>query len=304
MKKILSVSLGSCRRDHVTECEFLGQACQLSRRGTDGDFDKAIELYREYDGKVDAFGVGGTFFYVHVGDRRYYWREMSRIREAVKISKIGDGNGVKGLLAGRAFAALEQHLQKEGRTLRGMRGLMTCAVDRYGMAEAMVDSGVNTVIGDFMFTMGLNLPMRRLSTVRAVAGVLLPVITRLPFRWFYPLGEEQDREPNLRWRRYYEEAELIAGDFLQIRDYMPPDMSGKIILTNTTTAADREELQKRGARILVTTTPRLAGRSFGTNVIEATLLALSDKPQEQIGEAEFLELIGRIPILPTIEVLN
>ncbi len=306
MKKVLSISVGSSIRDHTTECEFLGQRFQLSRIGTDGDFERAIELYRDYDGKVDAFGVGGTLFYLHVGKRNYYWRDrnLQRIREAVKISKIGDGNAVKPLLARRAFVMLESFLQERGSSLAGRKALMTCAVDRYGMAEALVQSGCETVFGDFMFNLGMNVPLHSLFAVRFVAAILLPVITRLPYEWFYPLGEKQEREPKTRFRRYYEQADVIAGDYLLIRDYMPPDLGGKIIVTNTTTVQDLEEMRRHNLQILVTTTPRLAGRSFGTNVIEAALRTLIDKPDSEVTETDFLELVEKIPINPAIEVLK
>ena len=305
MKKILSISVGSSSRDHTTRHTFLGQECELSRQGTDGDFDKAVQRYREMDGQVDAFGVAGVEFFLRVGQRRYYFRDVSRIRRAVKISKIGDGNGVKGLLERRAFAALEKHLnEKEDRTLRGLPALLTTAVDRYGMGEAMVDAGLDLTIGDFMFTLGLPLPIRKLSTVRVVAATLLPVITRMPFSWFYALGSEQDKPPQPKWDKYYQRAQVLGGDFIQIRQFMPDDLTGKIIVTNTTTAQNVEELRKRNLHILVTVTPRLEGRSFGTNVMEATLLALMDKPQSQVTDADFLDLIERIPLEPNIEVLN
>jgi hypothetical protein len=304
MKQILSISLGASSRDHVTEVDFLGQRCRLTRLGTNGDLAKAIALYKEYDGKVDAFGVGGTMFFLEIAGRRYYWRDIQPIREAVRISKIGDGNGVKSILARKAVEALEARLAAEGRTLRGMKALMTAAVDRYSMAEALDRAGCKMVIGDFMFALGLPIPMHTLRTLRFVAAVLLPVLSRLPFRWFYPVGEKQEKEPQERWNRYYQEAELVAGDFLQIRDYMPRDLRGKIVLTNTTTAQDVAELARRGLSLLVTTTPRLEGRSFGTNVIEAALLALIDKPQEEITKQDMAELIDRIPIQPGIEKLN
>ena len=304
MKQILSISLGASSRDHVTEVDFLGQRCRLTRLGTNGDLAKAIALYKEYDGKVDAFGVGGTMFFLEIAGRRYYWRDIQPIREAVRISKIGDGNGVKSILARKAVEALEARLAAEGRTLRGMKALMTAAVDRYSMAEALDRAGCKMVIGDFMFALGLPIPMHTLRTLRFVAAVLLPVLSRLPFRWFYPVGEKQEKEPQTRWNRYYQEAELVAGDFLQIRDYMPQDLRGKIVLTNTTTAQDVAELTRRGLSLLVTTTPRLEGRSFGTNVIEAALLALIDKPQEEITKQDLAELIERIPIQPGIEKLN
>lgn len=305
MKKILSISVGSSSRDHTARHTFLGQECELSRQGTDGDFDKAVQRYRDMDGQVDAFGVGGVEFFLRVGQRRYYFRDVSRIRRAVRISKIGDGNGVKGLLERRAFAALEKHLnEKEDRTLRGLPALLTTAVDRYGMGEAMVDAGLDLTIGDFMFTLGLPLPIKKLSTVRVVAATLLPVITRMPFSWFYALGSEQDKPPQPKWDKYYQRAQVLGGDFIQIRQFMPDDLTGKIIVTNTTTAQNVEELRKRNLHILVTVTPRLEGRSFGTNVMEATLLALMDKPQSQATDADFLDLIERIPLEPNIEVLN
>ncbi len=305
MKKILSISVGSSSRDHTTRHTFLGQECELSRQGTDGDFDKAVQRYADMDGKVDAFGVGGVEFFLRVGKRRYYFRDVSRIRRAVKISKIGDGNGVKGLLERRAFAALEKHLnEKENKTLKGMPALLTTAVDRYGMGEAMFDAGLDMTIGDFMFTLGLPFPVKKLSTVRVLAAALLPIITQLPFQWFYALGSEQDKPPQPKWEEYYQRSAILGGDFIQIRQFMPDDLTGKIIVTNTTTAQNVEELKKRNLRILVTVTPRLEGRSFGTNVMEATLLALMDKPQSEVTDADFINLIDRIPLLPNIEVLN
>lgn len=305
MKRILSISTGSSARDHVTRCMFLGQECELARKGTDGGLDRAVQMYRDLDGKVDAFGVGGSEFYLRVGNRRYYFRDIKRIRRAVKTSKIGDGNGVKGILEQRAFAALEKHLNdKEGRSLRGLPALQTTAVDRYGMGEAMVAAGLEVTFGDFMFALGLPFPMKTLAGVRLVAATLLPVITRLPYEWLYPLGAAQDKPPQRKWQKYYRRAEVIAGDFLQIRQFMPDDLTGKIVVTNTTTLQNVEELRQRNLHILVTVMPRLEGRSFGTNVMEATLLALMDKPQAEVVEADFLDLIERIPLEPNIEVLN
>jgi len=66
MKKVLSVSLGSTTRDHSTEAEFMEEQFWLSRQGADGDFDRYVQMYRDNDGKVDAFGVGGAEFYLWV----------------------------------------------------------------------------------------------------------------------------------------------------------------------------------------------------------------------------------------------
>jgi hypothetical protein len=305
VKKIISISVGSSARDHTTRHEFLGQECEITRQGTNGDFKKAIQLYKELDGKVDAFGIGGVEFFLQVEDKKYYFRDVKRIRSAIKISKAGDGNGVKGLLEKRAFEYLEKYLnEKEGRSLKGLPALKTTVVERYSMGKAMVDAGLDVTFGDFMFALGLPVAIKKLSTARLVAATLLPVVTQVPFSWLYPLGSEQDKPPQPKWTKYYQQSQVIAGDFLQIRQYMPDDLTGKIIVTNTTTPKNVEELKKRNLHILVTVTPRLEGRSFGTNVMEATLLALMDKPQSEVTQADFLNLINRIPLEPNIEVLN
>ncbi len=305
MKKIISISVGSSARDHTTRHTFLGQECEISRQGTNGDFKKAIELYKELDGKVDAFGIGGVEFFLQVEDKKYYFRDVKRIRNAIKISKAGDGNGVKGLLERRAFEYLEKYLnEKEGRSLKGLPALKTTVVERYSMGKAMVDAGLDVTFGDFMFALGLPIAIKKLSTARLVAATLLPVVTQVPFSWLYPLGSEQDKPPQPKWTKYYQQSQVIAGDFLQIRQYMPDDLTGKIVVTNTTTPKNVEELRQRNLHILVTVTPRLEGRSFGTNVMEATLLALIDKPQSEVTQADFLDLINRIPLEPNVEVLN
>ena len=59
MKRVLSISLGSSKRDHVVETRILGEDFLIERRGTDGDKKKAYQLFTELDGQYDAFGIGG-----------------------------------------------------------------------------------------------------------------------------------------------------------------------------------------------------------------------------------------------------
>lgn len=302
--KILSVSLGSPKRDHSASVTLLGHRFEIERRGTNGDFARALDIFRELDGEVGAFGVGGIEFYMPVANRRYYWRDARRIRAAIRKSKVGDGNGVREILAVRAVQSLERHLNASGRTLRGMTALKTTISARYFLGKALVDAGCKVTFGDFMFGLQLPIPVRGLGLVRTLAPVLLPIVTQIPYHWLYALGDAQMAPPVQRWNRYYRDAQVIAGDYLQIRAHMPDDLRGKIIITNTTTARDVDDLKARGVHLLVTETPRLGSRTFGSNVLEALLLAMIDRPQEQITAADFEQLIARVPLEPSIEELN
>ena len=98
MKRVVSVSLGSKKRDHQCEVELLGERVEISRRGTDGDLKAAVALLRELDGKVDAFGMGGIDRYLFAGKRRYEIRDAMRLVEAARVTPIVDGSGLKNTL--------------------------------------------------------------------------------------------------------------------------------------------------------------------------------------------------------------
>jgi hypothetical protein len=88
----------------------------------------------------------------------------------------------------------------------------------------------------------------------------------------------------------------LAGDCKYITRYGPDKMPGKIIVTNTTTEEDRALFKKMGARFLVTTTPILEGRSFGTNMMEAAILAAVGRkaPIDYYHAAEYLKWMDGI----------
>ena len=49
-KHIISISLGSSKRDASAILDFAGQRVSIERRGTDGDLVKARKLMEQWDG--------------------------------------------------------------------------------------------------------------------------------------------------------------------------------------------------------------------------------------------------------------
>ncbi len=295
MKRVVSVSIGSSKRNASAEVELLGETFLLERVGTDGSFEKAIELIKKLDADPDvaAIGLGGIDLYLYAAGRRYTIRDALKLAGAAKQTPVVDGSGLKHTLERKVVADLDPDINWRGRKV-----VMTSAVDRFGMAEALWEHGAQMVFGDIIFGLGLPIPIRTLSGLRLLARLLLPVFTKLPFTWLYPTGEKQEKQIQDWRRKYYDWADVVAGDFLYIKRFMPDRIPGKIILTNTTTSADVEMLRERGAAMLVTTTPRLNGRSFGTNVMEALFVALAGKfPLE---EQDYLEYINELGLGPNI----
>nr|WP_279232168.1 quinate 5-dehydrogenase [Thermus albus] len=284
--------MGSSRRDSVVELELLGEKVVLERRGTDGDFQRALCLIAQLDGQVEAIGLGGIDLYLWAGGRRYAIRDAVRLKEVARKTPVVDGSGLKHTLERRAVAQLSGIID-----WRNTKVLLPSAVDRFGLAEALHQAGARVLYGDFIFALGLPVPLYSLSFLQKLAFLLLPVLTQLPFQLLYPTGEKQEKRV-LDWRsRYYAWADLVAGDWHYIRRYMPDDVRGKSVLTNTTTEEDVAFLRERGVRRLITTTPRLGGRSFGTNVMEALLVALAGR---ELGEEEYLRYIDLLGLRPQV----
>lgn len=297
MKKIVSVSLGSSSRDHRANVTLLGEDFEISREGTDGKLDVALKKIEELDGKVDAIGLGGIDVYLYAGKKRFALRDGLRLLHAAKITPVVDGSGLKNTLEREAIAFIQGDL---GVNLKGKKVLMVSALDRFGMAQAFVDAGADVLFGDFIFALDLDKPVRGLAEFEELAEKYLPDACKLPFQFFYPTGAKQDRPPQPKYPQYYEEAEIIAGDFHFMRQFMPDHLDGKMVLTNTLTSKDVEELRKRGVRTLVTTTPDFAGRSFGTNVIEAALLALLGKKWDDVTPKDYERVLNELHLHPRV----
>ncbi len=300
MHHIVSISLGTSKRDKRSEVEILGERFLLERIGVDGDLKRYAEMFRELDGKVDVLGVGGADMYVMVGEKRYAWQQIVRITKSVKQTPVVDGSGLKHTLERETV----RRLQADGTVdFRHSRTLLVSGVDRFGMAQSLVECGGPVVYGDLMFGMGLPIPLRNYATVRRLGSILLPILSRLPQTWFYPTGEKQEKRTP-KFAKAFEEADIICGDWHFIGRYLPDRIDGKTILTQTLRKADLAMLREMGAARAITTTPAIDGESFPTNVMEGVIVALRNKPPEEIRPEEYLETLRQLSWKPNVFPLN
>lgn len=297
MKTVVSVSLGSSSRDHRAQVTLLGEAFDISRVGTDGKLEVAMQRVADLDGKVDAIGLGGIDVYLYAGKKRYALRDGLRLLEAAKVTPVVDGSGLKNTLEREAVRYLQDELQID---LHAKKVLMVSALDRFGMAQALVDAGADVLFGDFIFALDLDKPVNNLAEFEQLAERYLPDACKLPFQFFYPTGKKQDRAPQAKYPQYYADAQIIAGDFHFMRQFMPERLDGKTVLTNTVTQTDVNELRTRGVARLITTTPDFGGRSFGTNVIEASLVALLGKRWQDVSPSDYERALHELSLKPRV----
>ncbi len=298
MKRAVSVSLGSSARDKRVVANLAGTPVSVERIGTDGDVPAAQRLFAELDGQVDALGVGGADLYLRLGQREYPLRAALKLVRGVRHTPVVDGRGLKHTLERRVFELAEADL---GGRPRFRKAFMPMAVDRLGLAEAVTEAADEVVFGDLMVGLGLPIPVRGIESYRRLARVLLPIVSFFPMSMIFYGSGGAEQEP--KHTRCFEEADLLAGDFLFMRKYMPNDLAGKTVVTNTTTEENVGLLASRGVHKVVTTTPRYDGRSFGTNALEAALTAYAGKGR-RLNDIELNGLIDDLGLRPTVQVLN
>lgn len=219
----------------------------------------------------------------------------------VKKTPLVDGGGLKNTLENKAPAFLDKKIGDYINS-HGRKALVTVGVDRWGLSEAFSNAGYEMVFGDLMFGLDIPIAIHKLSQLKTLAALLMPIAGRLPFSWVYPTGEKQEKRTP-KWGKYYDWATVIAGDCHYIKRFMPDDLKGKVIVTNTTTPEDVEQFRKAGVKYLVTTTPVLEGRSFGTNMMEAALVAVSGKGRP-LTWPELTEMLDKLGFEPQLQELN
>lgn len=291
IKEVVSVSLGSSSRDHSVVVNILGQEIRTSRVGTNGDRALLKQKLIECDNNpnVAAIGIGGCDIFLNAADRRFYFREIKDLVSCVKKTPVVDGSGLKGAVEGDTVRFMRDEL---GINFQGKNILVTSAIDRWGLAMACADADSKGTVGyaDLLYALDVPVIVHGRKLLTTLARIIMPIVAQLPFSWIYPSESDASTEPKrtAKTDSLYRAADMIVGDYKYVIKFMPDDLSDVIVITNTTTPEDIAFLHKRGVSLVVTTTPRLEGRSFGTNVIEALLVAAKGshaplKPEEYLA---------------------
>ena len=191
MKRAVSISIGSSKRDKAVEIDLMGERVSLERIGTDGDIEKAARLYAELDGKVDAFGVGGADLGLMVDGK---WYRLHSIRSMVRFvhqTPLVDGMGLKSTLERKVSRVLDRAV---GRLYpRPHR-----AGDHRGGPLGAGRSGFPSrlplrVWRPDLFAGHPDPAAHAGAASSAWRPLLMPMATRLPFEWVYPVGESQGK---------------------------------------------------------------------------------------------------------------
>jgi predicted amino acid dehydrogenase len=301
-KEIVSISLGPPSRDYEIVTRMFGEEIHVRRLGVDGDVRRARDLVSQFDGQVDAIGLGSMNVTFTVGRRTFVHDQIQQVAAAATATPVVDGAHLRGTLERWAIS----HVAKQQHGIFSQkRAFIVSGLDSYALGQVLGAFTHEIRFGDPIFHLNLPFALGSFKQLERYAELVLPALCRAPYGRFFPVGAEQTlRTP--RGAGYFKRAQIIAGDFGYIRRFAPDNLGGKVVITGGLSSDDVDDLRERGVESLVTFTPPLDDvyPFVDVNVLEAIFTAFIDRPLEQVTGDDYLNLVTRSELEPHITVLN
>lgn len=298
MKKIVSISLGKAERDYEFTGTFLGKKFQIKRVGCDGNIDLVRKRIKEYDGQVDVIGLGGISAYFKIGNTVHIHQEAQSLIKTAKKTPVADGRGLKSILQGWTIRSINQRLKD---LFNYENVLFLSGIAQYEMVQVMQEYTNNFSFCDPLIHFNTPYTLDSVNALEYYAAASMPVLTRMPYSWFYPKGWDGDQWKPLLLSKPFEKAEVIVGDYTYIRHYTPSMLPNKIVVTDSVDDAGIALLKKRGVRTIISTVPDLFKQQrIDINVMHALFAAYLEKKPQEISENDYLEIFDRASIEPRV----
>lgn len=301
-KEIVSISLAPSRTDFEFATEIFDEKVHVRRFGTDGDVLRARELISQFDGQVDAIGLGGMNIFFRVGQRTYIHKQIHQLASAAKATPVVDGIHIKNTFERWAISQVaEQHRG----IFRHKKVFVISGIDWYGMAQVLSSFTREIIFGDPIFHLNIPLALRSFNQLERFAKQILPYLCRSSYRRLFPV-EEVKTQRTIRGAKYFNQASIIVGESVWIRCFAPEDLKGKVVIAGDVSASDLEDFRKRGVESLITVIPRFSDTHpfVGADVLEAIFTSFIDRPAAETTDNDYLDLISRCDLKPSITVLN
>lgn len=301
-KEIVSISLGLSSRDYEFNTKIFGKNIHIRRFGTDGDVLRARKLVAKFDGQVDAIGLNNMNISFKVGRHTYIHRQIQQVARAAQTTPVVDGIHIKNTLE---RWAISQVAQQHSGIFSHKRIFVVSGIDCYGMAQVLTSYTRQIFFGDPIFHLNLPFVLRSFNQLERYAKIVLPSLCRASYRRLCPTDRDQAfRTP--RGIKYFTQADVIVGNSAYIFCFGPESLRGKVIITTDLSSSDVEELRERGVESLITITPPLSTKHpfLGADAIEAIFLSFIDRPLAETIEDDYLSLVAKCELEPSINVLN
>jgi len=131
MKRVVSISIGSSKRDKSVEVELLGKKLPSSGLGQ-MEIWKRLPKCTESSTKGGRLRRGWADLGMYIGDKWYDLYSVQKLVRFVKTTPLADGAGIKNTLEYRLASFVDQHI---GDYIKERKAFVMTGVDRWGMGN-------------------------------------------------------------------------------------------------------------------------------------------------------------------------
>lgn len=303
MKNIVGISLGPVDGNYDFKTELRGQAFRIRRLGTDGDFDKAAELIRQWDKKAAAIGLGGMKPPYQIGPERLrekYEEKIDRLSSSVH-TPITTGGALRKVAHEWSLRFIEF---KFGKFFYNARVLFLSGMLNYTAARVMAEFTDNLTFADPILENGIPKFLNSINDLELYASGIREVLEWIPGKRFLSSAQPMQKYTAYILKKAMQQSQIIVVPHHDFYGYLEncsvQELGGKTVITSTAYDDRIRFLGERGVDVVIDNTPKILKRVVGLHVLEALIIAALGKGQGQISDDDLLEIISEQKMDPRV----
>jgi len=295
MKTVIGVSLGAEDQDFAFNARFLRQKLDVRRLGTNGSTAKAVKLLKHWQQHADAIGLGVVKDSYAVGSRRYVEKDSTRMKDAVTRVPLTTGGRLNDILQEWAL----RHVQiKLGDYFNNARVLFFSGRTNYKLASAMAEYTQNLEFADALLQLGVPKMLTSLDALELYTSGAHYVLDWAP-------DGLMSSAPVKAWTKFVlrqamRDATVIVAPVHELDGFGAEELSGKTIITSTVNDGRIAQFRKKGVHMVVDGAPAMFGHVLSPSLLDAMIIAATEKAGDEILEDDYLEIITSLELEPRI----
>ncbi|MBK7794089.1 MAG: dehydrogenase [Betaproteobacteria bacterium] len=295
MKTVVSISLGTGEQDFAFETRFMGQRFDVRRIGTNGSTAKAVKLLRHWESHADAIGLGVVKDSYTVGARRYIDKDSTRMKEAVTRIPVTTGGRLSDILQEWALRHVQNKLVDY---FNNANVLFFSGMTNFKLALALSEYTQNLRFADPLLQLGVPKLLTSLEALERYTSGAHYVLD-----WTPP--GVMSSAPVKEWTRFVlrkamQKATVIVAPVHELDGFELEDLAGKTIVTSTVNDERIAQFRRKGVDMVVDGSPFMFDHVIGPNLLDAMIIAATEKSPEDLLEDDYLEIITGLQVEPRI----
>ncbi len=295
MKKVVGISLGASAQDFEFSTRFLGRRFSVQRLGTDGSHAKAVKLLKYWEQHADVIGLGVEKGSYTVGSQRYVEKGSVRLTSTVTRIPVTTGGRLDDILQEWAL----RHVQvKLGNYFNNARVLFVSGMTHYKLALAMSEYTQNLEFADPVLQFGVPKLLTSLGALELYASGAHYVLDWTPSGVMSSSVVKEWTQFVLR--KAMRDATVIVAPVHELDGFGAEELGGKTIITSTVNDKRIAEFKRKGVGVVVDGAPAMFGHVLSPSLLDAMIIAATEKNPDDIVEDDYLEFITDLKLEPRI----